>query len=88
MATLFVIVLALVVGVRVAAFVLAMQAFVLALAIVLAVATGQAVPGVVVATAVALWAGSHLVSRLRRGEWRSSGLRSLSRAAGALRASA
>lgn len=88
MATLFVIVLALVVAVRLAAFVLGLQAWFIGLAIVLAVATGQAVPGRVVATAVALWLGSHLVSRLRRGEWRSAGLRSVSRAAGALRASA
>jgi len=74
-----ILVLAAVTGVawRLAAAVLGLIAWVFLVAIMASILVGVAVPGTVVFVTATLWVGSQIVSRLRRGEWRSRALRGL-----------
>lgn len=88
MATVLLIVVSTALVLRLAPLALGVLAWGLVGAVALAVLTGQAVPGAVVTLVVALWLGSQVGSRLRRGVWRSGLLRTVGRAAGAIRAAA
>lgn len=62
---------------RCSAFLLGAFAWVLVVLVALSLAVGEAVPAAVVALAVGAWAGSQVVSRVRRGVWRSDLLRAV-----------
>jgi hypothetical protein len=72
---------------RLAAFLLGAGAWFLLVTVALGLLVGVPVPGAITAFTVVLWFGSQVASRLRLGGWRSMGLRGLSRAVDAVRAS-
>lgn len=68
---------ALAVAWRLAAFILGVLAWVMVAFVALSLATGTPVPSTFIGAVVAMWLASQAVSRVRKGQWRSAGLRAV-----------